>query len=213
MMQDPSAHGVSRKTVQAQGASPQPSQPSLEAAETSPLKLVLDIGPLLAFFLTYALAGLRLATIVIIVTTVAALIASRVFLGKIPVVALISAALIVVLGGLTVWFDDPRFVKIKPTIAYLVFAGLLLGGQLMGRAPLKAVVGKAFAVTDTGWRILTLRWGWFFVGMAALNEILWRNFSEQTWVTFKSFGFLVLTIMFVALQKTVLEHHGLEGKR
>jgi intracellular septation protein len=183
---------------------------SVDAAgseDPSALKLALDLGPLIAFFVTYYFAGLYWATGVIIATTLAALVASRVAFGKLPLLPIISAALIVVLGSLTLWLNDDRFVKMKPTIAYLVFAALLLGGLALGRSPLKAVVGRAFSVTDAGWRLLTIRWGIFFLCMAAFNELLWRNFSEQTWVTFKTFGFLTMTIIFMALQKGLLERH------
>jgi intracellular septation protein len=134
------------------------------------------------------------------VATVAALAASRLLLGRFSVPPLVTAVLVVVFGALTIWLQDPRFIMIKPTIIYLLFAGVLTFGLVTRRPPLKLVMGEALQLTDEGWRKLTFRWLVFFAAMALLNEIVWRNFSQPVWVTFKAWGFLPLTLAFAVAQ-------------
>ena len=110
-------------------------------------------------------------------------------------------------GSLTFWFGDAHFIKMKPTIINLLFAGVLLGGLLTGRPLLKLMFGEAFNLTEEGWRKLTLRWILFFVVMAVLNEIVWRNFSEGTWVNFKVFGILPLTLVFAMSQIGLIKRY------
>jgi len=112
-----------------------------------------------------------------------------------------------VFGGLTLWLQDETFIKIKPTIIYFLFAGILLGGMALGRNFLKAVLGEAFSLTPEGWRLLTLRWSGFFVFLAIVNELVWRNVSTDMWVSFKVFGFLPLTLVFAALQVGILQKY------
>jgi intracellular septation protein len=175
--------------------------------EVNPLKLLFDFGPLVAFFAVYFVAerlqpdaGIYWATGVLMPTTVAALIASRLVLGHFSVPALITAVLVLIFGALTIWLQDRRFIYIKPTIIYLLFGGTLAFGLLTGRPLLKFVVGEALQLTDEGWRKLTFRWLGFFAGMAVLNEIVWRNFPESVWVWFKFPGILVLTFIFAIAQ-------------
>jgi intracellular septation protein len=119
----------------------------------------------------------------------------------------VTAVLVVVFGGLTFWLDDPRFIMIKPTIINLGFAGVLLAGLAMRRPLLKILFGEAFNLTEEGWRKLSVRWALFFLTLALLNELVWRNFSEATWVNFKVFGILPLTVVFAMAQIGLIRRH------
>jgi intracellular septation protein len=173
----------------------------LARAEQNPLvKLLIDLGPLIAFFATYARAGIYWATAVLMVATVIALIASRTLTGRFAPAPMITAALVVVFGGLTFLFDDPRFIMMKPTAINLLFAGALAFGLLTHRPLLRLIMGEAVQLTDEGWRKLTIRWLFFFLTLAAANEVVWRNFSEATWVSFKAWGILPITLVFAFAQ-------------
>lgn len=164
------------------------------------IKLVIDVAPLLIFFAAYMTLGIYWATGVLMVTTVASMIASKLLLGQISASLLLTTGLVLGFGALTFWFNDPRFIKIKPTIIYSLFAVALLGGLLFRKPMLQHLLGEAFKLTESGWRTLSSRCGIFFLALAALNEIIWRNFSETTWASFKVFGFLPLTMLFFASQ-------------
>jgi intracellular septation protein len=170
-------------------------------------KLMIELGPLLAFFTAWFLADIFWATGVLMAATLVSVIASRVLLGRVSPVIIATAVLVVVFGGLTFWFGDAHFIKMKPTIINLLFAGVLLGGLLTGRPLLKLLFGEAFNLTEEGWRKLTLRWMVFFVVMAVLNEIVWRNFSEAAWVNFKVFGILPLTLIFAMSQIGLIKRY------
>jgi intracellular septation protein len=184
--------------------------------EASPLvKFLIDFGPLVAFFAVYSGVerfapgtGIYWATGVLMVATVAALAASRLLLGRFSMPPLVGAVLVVIFGGLTLWLQDPVFVMLKPTIINLLFAGVLAAGLLMGRPLLKLVMEQAFQLTDEGWHKLTVRWMLFFLSMAALNEIVWRNFSQPTWVAFKVWGILPLTVAFALAQIGLIRRYG-----
>lgn len=171
------------------------------------VKLLIDLGPLLVFFLTYARAGIFWATGALMVATVIALGASRVLLGRFAVAPLATAALVVVFGGLTFLLDDPSFIKMKPTMINLLFAGVLGFGLVTGRPLLKMFMGEALRLSDEGWHKMTVRWALFFVAVAVLNEIVWRNFSEATWVNFKVFGILPLTLLFALAQINLIRRY------
>jgi intracellular septation protein len=188
------------------------------------LKLGLELGPLLIFFLANArgeqlaerfpaiaaLGGpIFFATAAFIVTTVAALVVSFALTRRLPLMPFVTAIVVVVFGGLTLWLHNDTFIKMKPTIIYLLFAGVLLGGLVFGRSLLGYVFDAIFKLTDEGWRKLTLRWGLFFVLLAVLNEILWRSVSTDTWVAFKVFGFLPLTFLFALSQMPLITRHSL----
>jgi intracellular septation protein len=178
------------------------------AAEPNPLlKLLVDLGPLVAFFAAYAKAGIYWATGVLMAATIAALVVSRVMFGRFSPAPLITAVLVVVFGGLTFWLEDPRFIMIKPTIINLLFAGVLAFGLATGRPLLKLVMGEAVQLTGEGWHKLTVRWIFFFVAVAVLNEVIWRNFSEATWVKFKAWGILPLTLLFAVAQIRLIQRH------
>jgi intracellular septation protein len=174
------------------------------------IKLAIELGPLIAFFLTYTWTDLITATIVLIVATLASLAASRVVLGHVAAMPIVTAVLVCVFGGLTIWLQDATFIKMKPTILYLLFAAALGAGLLFDKPLLKTVLGEAMAYTPEGWRKLTLRWIGFFVVLAILNELIWRNFSESAWVSFKTFGFLPLTMVFAISQFLMMKKFEIE---
>ena len=171
------------------------------------LKLLIELGPLLVFFLVYSRAGIYWATGVLMVATVVSLIASWSLLGRLLAMPVVTAVLVVVFGGLTFLLDDPRFIMVKPTIINLGFAGVLFGGLVMRRPLLKMLFGEAFNLTEEGWRKLSVRWAVFFLTLAALNEVVWRNFSEAAWVNFKVFGILPLTLVFAMAQIGLIKRH------
>ncbi len=178
------------------------------AAEPNPLlKLLIDLGPLVAFFAAYAKAGIYWATGVLMAATVIALIASRTMLGRFSATPVVTAVLVVVFGGLTFWLEDPRFIMMKPTIINLFFAGALGFGLLTGRPLLKIIMGEALQLTAEGWHKLTIRWIVFFIALAALNEVVWRNFSEAAWVSFKAWVILPLTLVFAVAQIGLIRRH------
>jgi intracellular septation protein len=187
-----------------------------EHSEKSPspfIKLLIDLGPLIAFFVAYARAGIFWATGVLMLATIAALVASWRLLGRVTAVPVLTAILVVVFGGLTFYLDDPSFIKLKPTIINLLFAGVLVVGLATGRPLLKVLLGEALQLTDVGWRKLTLRWACFFFSLAVLNEIVWRNFSESAWVNFKVFGIVPLTILFAMAQIPLIKRYEPGTKR
>ena len=171
------------------------------------VKLLIEFGPLAAFGITYFFAGIFWATGVVMVTSVVALAASWSQFGRLLPVPLMTAVLVVVFGSPTFWLHDPRFIKIKPTIINLLFGGVLLFGLMTGRPLLKLLLGEAFKLTEEGWRKLSLRWALFFLGLAGLNEVVWRTFSETVWVNFKVFGILGLSMVFAMAQIRLIKRY------
>jgi intracellular septation protein len=171
------------------------------------IKSLIEFGPLAAFAVAFYTAGIFWATGVIMVASLAALAASWLYLGRLLPVPLMTAGLVVVFGSLTFLLDDPRFIMVKPTIINLLFAGALIFGLMTGRPFLKLLLGEAFNLTEEGWRKLSIRWAGFFVALALLNEIVWRNFSEATWVNFKVFGILGISLVFGIAQVGLIKRH------
>jgi intracellular septation protein len=137
--------------------------------------------------------------------TVAALVASRAILGRTPIMPLVSGFFVVVFGGLTLLLQDAVFIKVKPTIVNLLFATMLFAAWLLGRPVLQYLMGDFLKLSQAGWGKLTFRWACFFVCLAALNEIVWRNFSESAWVGFKIWGIMPLTMAFAIAQIGLLK--------
>ena len=182
-------------------------RPDETKQENPVLRLALDLGPLLLFFGVNAYSGIFAATAVFMVAIVSALIASRLLTGKFAKMPLVTAIFVIVFGGLTLYLQDETFIKIKPTIIYVLFTGILLGGLAVNRVFLQSLLGEAFDLDGPGWRKLTYRWAWFFVFLAALNEFVWRTFSTDIWVSFKVFGLVPLTLVFAAMQVGLLQKH------
>lgn len=176
-------------------------------AMKSSLKTLLDFAPLAAFFVAYKLAGIAVATGVLIAVTLAALAFIYSVERKIAMAPLVTAIIVAVFGGLTLYLHDERFIKMKPTLVYLIFAAILLGGLLLRRAMLKYLFGAAITMSDAGWRGLSRRWGLFFLLLAVLNEVVWRNFTTDQWVNFKVFGALGLTFAFTLAQLPLMKKH------
>jgi intracellular septation protein len=174
------------------------------------LKLALDLGPLVLFFVANSRYGIFAATAVFMVGVIAALLVSYVMARRLPIMPLVTAIIVVVFGGLTLILHDATFIKVKPTIIYGLFGAVLLGGLAFNKPLLGVVFDSMFHLSDEGWRKLTLRWAIFFFALAVLNEIVWRNVSTDTWVTFKVFGVVPLTIIFGALQVPLLKRYAVE---
>jgi intracellular septation protein len=168
------------------------------------LKLVLEVGPLAVFFVANGRFGIFYATGSFMIATAAALIASRLLFKRIPILALVTGVFVMVFGFLTIYLQDDTFIKIKPTIVNLLFASILAAGLYFRRPVLKLVLGEVMQLKDEGWRLLTVRWMGFFLVLALLNEVVWRNFSTDTWVSFKSFGIMPLTFFFMMSQVTLI---------
>ncbi len=175
-------------------------------AKPSGVKLLIEIAPLVAFFAAWVAAGLFWATGVLMAVTVVSLIASKILLGHMSPPLIATAVLVLFFGGLTLWFGDTVFIQLKPTIIYLLFAGVLIYGLYTRRPLLKLMFGQAFNLTEEGWRKLTLRWIGFFLAMAVLNEIA-RHVSENVWVFFKAWGVLPLTLIFAMAQIGLIRRH------
>ncbi|MFM1813936.1 MAG: hypothetical protein RLZ98_631 [Pseudomonadota bacterium] len=173
------------------------------------LKLVVEIGPLVAFFLANSYGGIFWGTGVFMVATVIALTVSKMLFGRIAAMPLISGGFVLVFGALTLWLNNDLFIKLKPTIINSLFSFILFAGLWFGYPLLKHVFGEAFRLVDEGWRILTFRWALFFLFLACLNEIVWRNFSTDFWVSFKVFGLMPLTFVFMLSQVGLLKRYEL----
>lgn len=186
-----------------------PSEPQLDSRQL--LKLLVEIGPLVVFFVVNARADIFWGTGCFMAATVVSLIASRALFGKIPTMPLVSGFFVVVFGALTLYLQDDHFIKMKPTIVNTLFAVILLGGLLAGHSLLRHVFGEVFKLTEEGWRKLTIRWALFFLVLAVLNEIVWRSFSTDTWVSFKVFGIMPLTMLFAMSQIGLLKQHELRS--
>ena len=191
------------------------------------LKLALELGPLIVFFFANskgawlatkipALANiggpLFIATLLFMVATAIALIVSYALTKTLPIMPLVSGAVVLVFGSLTLYLQDETFIKMKPTIVNAMFGVILLGGLYFGKSLLGHVFGNAFKLDEEGWKKLTLRWGIFFLVLAAMNEVVWRNFSTDNWVAFKVWGTMPITLLFTMSQMPLILKHSVDGK-
>ena len=171
------------------------------------LKFITDFGPLLVFFFYYYNGdkNLKIAIPPFIIATIIALAIVWMLEKKIPMVPLIGGILITFFGGLTIYFNNPVFIYIKPTIINILFGLVLLFGKYFTNEPvLKKILGKSIVLKDEGWNILSRRWIFFFFSIALLNEIVWRTQSEEFWVNFKVWGLLPITFIFTAFQVSLI---------
>jgi intracellular septation protein len=171
------------------------------------LKLVLDLGPLLVFFWVNSRFGIFAATGAFMAAVVIALAVGYSITRHLPVMPLVTAIVVLIFGTLTLVLHDELFIKVKPTIIYVLFGGVLLGGLAFGKSLLGIVFDSVFHLTEEGWRKLTWRWALFFLGLAVLNEIVWRTQPTNIWVDFKVFGVVPLTFLFAALQYPLLHKY------
>lgn len=177
---------------------------------TSTQKLLLDFAPLAVFFVAFKLADVMVATMALVVTTLVSIAIIYLCERKIALAPLISGILVTVLGGLSVALKDEQFIKMKPTLVNSLFATtLLVGAYGYGRGFLRYVLDVAIHLTDEGWLILSRRWGFFFLFLAGLNEVIWRNFPTDFWVDFKVFGMFTLTMVFAGVQLKMIERYKL----
>ncbi len=196
-----------------------------EKSVSQALKSALEFGPVLLFFVAYiwlrdevfVINGAEYSAFVLITGGFVVLVALTTFLiwrltGTVSKMQLVTLCLVVVFGGLTVWLNDERFIKMKPTIIYLIFAGILGVGLLRGQSYLKIVMGELMPMRPDGWLILTRRFTLFFFGLAAANELVWRFMSTDAWVNFKTFGLTAALFVFMFSQAKLFEAYRLESE-
>ena len=173
-------------------------------------KLLIDIGPLAVFFIFYTRSDLQSAILPLMIATVIAVLFSYIIEKKIPIMPTTGAVIILIFGGLTIYFDNETFFKMKPTIINLLFAGILYGGIILKKSLLRYLLGAALKLQDEGWDILTKRWIGFFIALAILNEIIWRTQTTDIWVSFKVFGILPITFIFTLTQFSTIKKYQIE---
>ena len=173
-------------------------------------KLLIDIGPLAVFFIFYTRSGLQASILPFMVATIIAVLFSYILEKKIPIMPTVGAAIVLLFGGLTIYFDNDVFFKMKPTIINVLFAVILYGGILINKHLLKYLLGAALKLEEAGWKILTQRWIGFFIALAVLNEIVWRTQSTDVWVNFKVFGILPITFIFTMTQFPLIKKYQIE---
>ena len=174
------------------------------------LKFITDFGPLLIFFVVYSKSGKNLSTAIppLIIATIVAVLVSYIVERKIPYIPLIGGIIISFFGGLTLYFNNPVFLYIKPTIINVFFGLALVFGRFFTKEPiLKKMLGKSISLSNEGWETLTIRWTLFFFALALLNEYVWRTQTEEFWVNFKVWGILPITFIFTAFQMFLINRH------
>ena len=186
--------------------------PASTRRERGPLVgLALDLGPLVVFFVTNMLSrNIFLSTLVFMVATAAAMLAARIFHGKVSPMLAISGVMVLIFGGLTLWLHSETFIKLKPTIYYVMVAAILFFGLWTNRPTLKVVLGAAYpGLSDRGWSLLSRNWAWFFLVLAIANEAVWRNSSTDFWLGYKLWGAMPATLVFALANIPLLMKHGL----
>ena len=171
------------------------------------VKPAIDYGPILVFFVAYKTSGLMIATGALMAATLIAVAIAYAILRRLPLMPVMTLAIVGVFGGLTLWFNDDTFIKMKPTIIQGLFAAALGIGLLFGRPVLKDVMEGGLNLDDDGWKKLTRRLAWFFAAMAGLNELVWRTQSTDLWIDFKVFGIMGLTFAFMLSQAGLIKRH------
>ena len=185
------------------------------------VKPVLEMGPVVLFFVAYNkikdreftilgenYEGFIVATALFIPVLLLSTLILYILTGKLSKMQIFTALLVVVFGGLGIWFNDERFFKMKPTMIYLLFGGILGFGLLQGQSYLKMVLDGAMPLTDAGWMIMTKRFTALFFGLAIANEVIWRTMTTDTWVNFKTFGLPIAMFVFIMFQTGLMNSHG-----
>ena len=174
-------------------------------------KLLLDLGPLVVFFATNYITGdFMLAVGLLVAATVVALVAGWMLERRISMMALFGCVAVAFFGGLSLYFDNELFIKIKPTVLTVLLAAVIAGGRLLGRNPLGLLMGTQLRMRDAGWRALSWLWVAMFLTTALANEIAWRSLSTDDWVTFKVFGITAISLLFAVLSVPVMTKHQIE---
>jgi len=180
-------------------------------AERPGRKLLLDLGPLVVFFaVNYMTADFMLAVKVLVGTTVVTLAVGWMLERRVSMMALVGCIAVAFFGGLSVYFDNDLFIKIKPTVLTCLLAAVIAGGRLMGMNPIGAIMGSQIRMTDEGWRALSWIWVAMFLTTALANEIAWRSLSTDDWVTFKVFGITTISLVFGAVSVPIMTKHQIE---
>ncbi|MEX1148287.1 MAG: septation protein A [Sphingomonadales bacterium] len=175
---------------------------------TAFIKLLTEIGPLVVFFVVNGRWGIFAATAAFMVAMLAAMVFTWVTQRRIPTMLWVTGAVVAVFGGATLYFENETFIKLKPTIIYCLFAGVLFFGLWRGQYYVKLVMDASFpTLSDRGWHVMTSRWAWFFLACAILNEIVWRTQPTDTWVAAKLFVFMPLSFVFALAQYPVIVRH------
>ena len=190
--------------------------PAPKAEISGGMRLALDLGPLLVFFVAYWLTSKNVfvATAIFMAATALAMLVSLVKTGRVSAMLLFSGLMVLGFGGLTLWLHDESFIKIKPTLYYLMVAGILFFGLLTGKPTLKVVLGHAYpGLSERGWAMLSRNWALFFLLLAASNEFVWRTTSTSFWLGYKLWGALPATIVFAISQLPMLARHGLNAEQ
>ncbi|MEM8776039.1 MAG: inner membrane-spanning protein YciB [Pseudomonadota bacterium] len=190
------------------------------------LKTVLELGPIVLFFVAYlrikddvfTIGGVEYEGFIVVTAGFIPVFLLSIGLlwwltGQLSKMQAVTAVVIIIFGGLSVWFNDPRFFKMKPTIIYLIFFGILMLGLLRGQSYLQYVMDGLMPLTDQGWMILTKRLAWFFFALALLNEAVWRTMTEETWVYFKTFGLTAAIFLFFIFQGRLFSEHANEAEK
>ena len=178
------------------------------------IKFITDFGPLLIFFIIYYNSGknLKVAIPPLIIATIVAVVIVWFLEKKIPYIPLLGGILISLFGGLTIYFNNPIFIYMKPTIINILFGLALFFGKYFSREPvLKKILGKSIKLNDMGWQILNIRWMYFFFFLALVNELVWRTQTEEFWVNFKVWGMLPITIVFTGFQIPLINKHKIDA--
>lgn len=185
--------------------------PAQERRQLGPLlKLVLEVGPLVVFFLANTHYGIFTATAAFMAAMILSVGTMYAIVRHVPTLPLATGVFVLVFGGLTLALNDEIFIKLKPTIVNTLFAAILAGGMLLGKPLLRSLLDAMIPLDQQGWRILTWRWAGFFLFLAVVNELVWRNFDTDTWVNFKVFGIMPITIAFSLAQLPLIRRHSLE---
>jgi intracellular septation protein len=174
-------------------------------------KMLLDLGPLVVFFaVNYMTGDFMLAVKVLVGTTVVALAAGWVLERRVSMMALVGCVAVAFFGGLSVYFENDLFIKIKPTVLTVLLAAVIAGGRLIGRNPLGAIMGAQLRMSDAGWRAISWLWVAMFLTTALANEIAWRSMSTDDWVTFKVFGITAISLVFTVISVPIMTRHQIE---